>query len=64
MSLVLVDDLDAWLGPTEVFRMAGQVVLARGACGIDPHLDGARLPDVDQGVAVEMLGPDLGGTVS
>ena len=40
VSLVLVDDLDALLGPTEVFSTARQVVLARGACGIDPHLDG------------------------
>ena len=61
VSLVLVDDLDVFLGPSELVGASRQVVLAGGAGEYVAHLHGGRLPDVDQGLAVEMLGPDLGG---
>jgi hypothetical protein len=64
VALVLVDDLDVFLGPSELVGAPRQVVLARGAGDIIAHLHGGRLPDVDQGVAVEMLGADLGVTES
>src|SRR4029077_11826383 len=63
-SLVLVDDLDALFGPSQLFGVLRQVILASGAGGMIAHLRGRRLPDGDQGRAVEMLGADLGGTVS
>jgi hypothetical protein len=64
VSLVLVDDLDVFLGPSQLVGAARQVVLASGTGGIVSDLHGGRLPDIDQGVAVEMLGADLGVTES
>ena len=64
VALVLVDDLDVLLGPTESVGGSCQVVLASGAGDVVAHLHGGRLPDIDQGVAVEMLGADLGVTES
>ena len=62
--MVLVDDLAARLGPPELVGVLRQVVLASGAGGMIAHLHGGRLPNIDQGLAVEMLGADLGGTES
>ena len=64
VTLVLVDDLDVFLGPSELVGALRQVVLAGGAGDVVAHLHGGRLPDIDQGLAVEMLGADLGGAES
>src|SRR4051794_27896540 len=61
LALVLVDDLDVSLGPSELLGASRQVVLACGAGDVVAHLHGGRLSDVDQGLAIEMLGPDLEG---
>src|SRR3954463_1020848 len=49
------------LGPSELLGALRQVVLACGAGDVVAHLHGGRLSDVDQGLAIEMLGPDLEG---
>ena len=64
VALVLVDDVDAFLGPSELLGAASQVVLAGGAGDVVADLHGGRLPDIDQGLAVEMLGADLEGSGS
>ena len=63
-SLVLIDDLDAFLGPSQLVGASRQVILAGGAGGMLADLDGTGLPDVDQSLAVEMVGADLGVTES
>ena len=61
MALVLVDDVDPFLGPSELLGTASQVVLAGGAGDVVADLHGGRLADIDQGLAVEMLGADFRG---
>src|SRR3954463_14169103 len=61
VTLVLVDDVDVSLGPSELLGASRQVVLAGGAGDVVAHLHGVRLSDIDQGLALEMLGPDLEG---
>jgi hypothetical protein len=60
-TLVLIDDLDPFRGPSQVSCATGQVVLAGGAGGVLAHLNRRGLPDVDQRKAVEMVSPDLRG---
>ena len=62
VPLILVDDLDAFPGPSQTVGGSRQVILAGGAGDVVAHLHGARLADIDQGLAVEMLGTDLGGS--
>ena len=59
--LVRVDDLDAVAGPAERDGHVGQGILARGRLLVLGHLLGARLADVDDGFAIEMMVADLGG---
>ena len=62
VPLVLVDDPDAFPGPSQSLGVLRQVILAGGAGDVVAHLNEGRLPDIDQGLAVEMLGADLGGS--
>jgi hypothetical protein len=64
VALVLVDDVDPPLGPSELLGAASQVVLAGGAGDVVADLHGGRLADIDQGLAVEMLAADLEGSGS
>src|SRR3954470_4749929 len=61
VTLVLVDNVDVSLGPSELLGTSRQVVLACGTGDVVAHLHGGRLSDIDQGLALEMLGPDLEG---
>ena len=60
-SLVGVDDLDAIAGPAQRDRHVGQGILARGRFLVLGHLLGARLADIDDGLAIEVMVADLGG---
>ena len=60
-SLVGVDDLDAVAGPAERDGHVGQGILARGRLLVLGHLLGARLADIDDGLAIEVMVADLGG---
>src|SRR3954466_629603 len=48
VTLVLVDDVDVSLGPSELLGASRQVVLACGAGDVVADLHGGRLSDVDQ----------------
>ena len=63
VALVLVDDVDVSLGPSELLGSLRQVVLAGGAGDVVAHLHGGRLPDIDQGSASRCSVRILGGRV-
>ena len=58
-SLVLVDDGDLRPAPAQLEGALGEGVLAGGGFAMVEHLLRARLPDVDDGAALEMPGLDL-----
>src|SRR5262249_48145035 len=60
-SLILVDDFDPLLGPSQVAGAAGEVILPGGAGGVLAHLQRGRLADIDQGESVAVAGSDLRG---
>jgi len=59
VPLILVDDLDPLLRPSQVVGATGQVILPGGAGGVFAHLNHGGLADVDLGHTVEMIRPDL-----
>jgi hypothetical protein len=60
--LIPVDDGDVLLGPAEITGALDQVILASGAGGVVAHLGQRGLTDIDDGLTVEMVRPDFGGS--
>jgi hypothetical protein len=60
--LVLIDPRDGGLRPAQVLGALHAVVLAGGAGGVLADLKQGRLADVDERLALKMVGPHLGGT--
>src|SRR5262249_37278590 len=60
-SLILVDDLDALGGPSQIASATGEVVLPGGAAGVLADLQRSGLADVDQCESVEVVRSDLRG---
>src|SRR5262249_10762034 len=61
MPLILIDDLDPLLGPSQVTRTPGQIILPGSAGGVFAYLNHGGLADVDLCQTVEMIRPDLRG---
>src|SRR5262249_8722607 len=57
--LILVDDLNAIGGPSQIASAPGEIVLPGGAAGVFADLQGSGLADVDQGESVEVVRSDL-----
>src|SRR5262249_37331035 len=60
MPLILIDDLDPLLGPSQVARTPGQIILPGSAGGVLADLNRGGLADIDLRQPVEMIRPDLG----
>src|SRR5262249_58112619 len=59
-SLVLIDDGDGRPGPAQVLSTLHEVVLPGSAGGMLTNLEQGGLPDVDERLAVKMVGANLG----
>ena len=60
---ILVDDDDAIVGPAKFTGFGGKRILPIGRFAIVLDLSGARLTQVDDGLAREMAGRDLGALI-
>src|ERR1700676_2446859 len=60
---ILIDDDDAIIGPAKFTGFGGKRILSIGRLAIVLDLGGARLAQVDDGLAGQMAGRDLGAFI-
>src|SRR6266446_6477221 len=59
VPLILIDDGDVLPRPPQIAGALGEIILSRGAGRMFAHLEEGGLPDIDEGLPLQMRGANL-----